>query len=70
MHDKLLLTVAEVATELSISKSKAYQMVRRRQLPCVRLGGAIRIPKKALERLLQESTVPAATKVSAPSLNS
>lgn len=47
----LLLRVAEAATLLSISRSKAYELISSGEMPgVVRIGGSIRISSKALRR--------------------
>lgn len=51
---KLTLTVAEAAAILHISRGSAYEAVRQRQIPSVRFGRTIRIPRAALERLLEQ----------------
>ncbi len=47
-----LLTVEEAARFLRISRNLAYDLVARHELPCVRLGRVIRIPRTMLERWL------------------
>jgi len=37
---------------LDMSKSKIYEMIQRKQIPSVRLGGCLRIPMSALEDLV------------------
>lgn len=37
---------------LDMSKSKIYEMIQRKELPAVRLGGCLRIPVAALEELV------------------
>lgn len=46
-----LLTVPEVAALLRIGRGKAYALVRRGNLPSVKLGRTLRVPKAAIERL-------------------
>lgn len=46
------LTVAELGVRLRVSRTTAYQLVRQRQVPSIRLGGTIRIPTAALDRWL------------------
>ncbi len=46
-----LLTVPEVATLLRIGRGKAYSLVRQGDLPSLKLGRTLRIPKSAVERL-------------------
>ena len=56
----LLLTVAEAAALLRISRNAAYELVSRHELPALRLGRTIRIPRHALEtKIINASVVPA-----------
>ena len=52
--DLLTLTVAETAKVLGISRNLAYQLVRQGDIPSLRLGRRIVVPRAALERLLDE----------------
>lgn len=53
MEDKrAILTVAEVAELLGISRGTAYEYVRTGELPSVRLGRRLVIPKHRFEELL------------------
>ena len=55
----LLLTVAEAARLLQISPNTAYELIRQRQLPHIRLGRAIRIPRFGLEQwIAREAGLP------------
>lgn len=54
--EKKLLKVNEAAQMLSISRSKAYELIATGWLPSIRLGGSIRIPIAALEEKLEEMT--------------
>lgn len=49
------LTVAEAAAALGISRALAYELVRRGEVPSVRLGRRIVVPRVALGRLLEGS---------------
>jgi excisionase family DNA binding protein len=51
--DSRYLTVSQVATELQMDVSAIYKMCRSRQLPSVRFGKSVRIPRLAYERYLQ-----------------
>lgn len=53
------LTVDEAAKILGISRNLAYELVRLGQIPSVRLGRRIVVPRAALERLLEEVVRPA-----------
>ena len=46
------LTVRELAGYLRVSRTKAYQLVWSGEVPSVRVGGQIRIPRDALEARL------------------
>jgi excisionase family DNA binding protein len=51
--ERLVLSVTEAAEVLGISRTLAYDLVARRELPSLRLGGRIVIPRRPLERLLE-----------------
>ena len=48
----------EAARLLGISKTLAYDLVARQELPSLRLGGRVRIPRRALERLTESRRKP------------
>jgi len=50
---RLTTTVEEAAVVLGISRATAYDAVARGEIPCIRIGRRILIPKVALERLLE-----------------
>jgi excisionase family DNA binding protein len=50
--ERLTLTVEEAATLLGISRAFAYEAVNNGQIPSIRIGRRILIPKAALQRLL------------------
>jgi excisionase family DNA binding protein len=47
-----MMTVGQVARTFTVSASHIYRMVRRNELPAVRIGGAIRVPRTAVEAML------------------
>ncbi len=49
-----LLTVAEAATILRLSRKTAYKLVNTGDLPAVRIGGSLRIRRVDLDRLLEQ----------------
>jgi len=55
LEQKLALTVEEAAALLGMSRSKAYQAVRSGELPSVRFGGSVRVPRRALDELLDRA---------------
>lgn len=51
-----LLRVEEVARVLGIGRTKAFEMVARRELPVVRMGRLVRVPRAALEAWIADRT--------------
>jgi excisionase family DNA binding protein len=51
-ENRLVFTVTEAAAVLGISRAHAYELVARRELPALRLGRRIVVPRRGLERLL------------------
>jgi len=51
--DPAVMSVVEAARLLGISKTLAYGLVARQELPSLRLGGRVRIPRRAIERLAE-----------------
>ena len=49
-----VLTVAQVATELGLSRAKVYQLIYHEGLPHVRFGTALRVRYGALQRWLEQ----------------
>ncbi len=54
--EPLLLTASEVAKLLRVGRTKVYKMMNSGELPVIRLGKAIRVPKQALTAWLAERT--------------
>lgn len=52
MSTKLTYTVTEAADLLGISRSSAYECVRRGEIPSLTLGRRVVVPRRALEALL------------------
>ena len=53
--NRMTVTVEEAAEILGISRAFAYTLVRREELPSLRLGRRLVVPRRALERLLEGS---------------
>lgn len=53
MSEVLLLRVAEAARLLACSRSQAYKLVQTGEIPAIRVGSSIRVPRAALERLVE-----------------
>lgn len=58
--DKQTVTVEEAGRALGIGRGSAYEAVRRGELPAIRIGKRLVVPKAALERLLAAEPKPAA----------
>lgn len=50
--ERLTLTVEEAAASLGISRASAYEAVRRGEIPAIRIGRRLLVPKARLDRLL------------------
>lgn len=51
-----MLTVAEIAAELRVSKMTVYRLVNERQLPSVRVGRSVRVRRSDLDAYLDTAT--------------
>jgi excisionase family DNA binding protein len=49
---RLTMSVEEAAIVLGISRTFAYEAVARGEIPCIRIGRRILIPKMALEKMV------------------
>lgn len=58
--ERQVLSVEEAARALGLGRNSAYQAVRRGEIPVIRIGRRLVVPKAALERLLAGERVPAA----------
>jgi excisionase family DNA binding protein len=53
-HTRAVLTPAEAARVLRMSRSKTYAMIRSGELPAIHIGRAVRVPVRALEAWIDE----------------
>ncbi|MGA2186258.1 MAG: helix-turn-helix domain-containing protein [Bryobacteraceae bacterium] len=51
--EKLTLSVAETMQVLGIGRNSVYEAIRQRQIPALKIGRRIVIPRAALQRLLE-----------------
>ena len=58
MPTKITYTVTEAAELLGISRSSAYECVRRGEIPSLTLGRRVVIPCRAFEALLDRARCP------------
>ena len=54
---KRLLKVEEAARYLGLEVDTVYKKARLRELPCVKVGRALRFDLKALERFVEQHTI-------------
>ena len=54
LNERLLLRIDEVAALIGVSRTTAYALVNRGELPSIRIGGLLRIPNDALRKLIEE----------------
>ena len=55
---KLTLTIEETAKLLGIGRQLAYDRVKTGEIPVVRVGRRLLVPRRALEKLLGEPRLP------------
>lgn len=56
MEDRLTLTVEEAAKVLGISRALAYELVARNEIPNLRLGRRIVVPRRALGEMVDRGS--------------
>ena len=54
-EERQTLTVEEAAEILGIGRNSAYEAIRRGEIPALRLGRRLVVPRRALERLLWDN---------------
>lgn len=54
--EKIVYSIPEVAQLLGISRSYAYELVKRNELPILKMGKRRMIPKCYLEQWIQQNT--------------
>lgn len=57
--EPLLLRATEVGKLLGLGRSKVFAMVAAGELPVIRIGRSVRIPREALERWVRTQTIAA-----------
>lgn len=50
-----VLTVAEVAWRLQVSKMTVYRLIENEELPAYRVGRSLRVPERGFERYLEKA---------------
>lgn len=54
--NRLLLRPIEAAEVLAIGRSRMYEMIRRNEIPVVRIGKSVRVPAGALRAWIEART--------------
>jgi excisionase family DNA binding protein len=54
--EPLLLRANEAAVVLGIGRTKVFEMLASGELPAIRIGRCLRVPKDRLERWIEEQT--------------
>jgi len=52
--EKLLLRPREVAEAIGVGRSKTYQLIASGEIPSIRIGRSVRVPKFLLDRYIEE----------------
>jgi excisionase family DNA binding protein len=55
--EPLLLKATEAGKLLGLGRSKVFAMVAAGELPVIRIGRSVRIPRQALERWIRDQTI-------------
>jgi excisionase family DNA binding protein len=51
--ERMTLTIPEAAKALGIGRNAGYEAARRGEIPTIRIGKRLLVPRAALERMLQ-----------------
>ncbi len=54
MDKRLCISVTELAAMLGLSRNNTYDLVNQKQLPTIRIGKMILIPKVVIEEMLKK----------------
>jgi excisionase family DNA binding protein len=55
-EERVTMTVPEAAKALGIGKNQGYEAARAGQIPTIRIGKRLLVPRAAFERLLEKGT--------------
>ncbi len=56
-EERLTLTVEETAKLLGIGRQLAYERVKTGEIPVIKVGRRLLVPRRALEKLLEQGQV-------------
>lgn len=54
-REKLVYEVVEAGRLLGMGRTASYEAVHSGQIPTIKIGGRYKVPKKALEKLLESA---------------
>jgi len=54
MEDKLTLSIEEAAKVLGIGRNLCYDRVKTGEIPVIKIGRRLLVPRRALEKLLEQ----------------
>ena len=57
MDERILLRATELQAALGLSRSKIYELMQSGELPTVRVGRAVRVPRAGLEEWVRRRTI-------------
>jgi excisionase family DNA binding protein len=52
----ILLTVRDVEAQLQIGRTRTYELLRSGEIPVIRIGRVLRVPRDALHRWIDSQT--------------
>jgi excisionase family DNA binding protein len=55
-EQELLLRISAASRKLSVSESKLYRLIKKDEVPWMKIGGCLRIPVQALRTWIEENT--------------
>ena len=56
MDERRTYTVEEAARRLGLSRNGAYEAVKRGEIPSIRIGRRVLVPRAAFEHMLEQGT--------------
>jgi excisionase family DNA binding protein len=57
MEEKLTLSIEEAAKLLGIGRNLCYERVKAGEIPVIKIGRRLLVPRRALEKLLEQGQV-------------
>lgn len=55
MDDRVVMSVPEAGAKLGLGRNASYEAAARGDLPVLRIGRSLKVPKAAFERMLNEA---------------